>query len=165
MRHQTFVAPLGPDIEALRKIAASEDCAAAATRLDSLVADRRLVLRVDRFEPSKNLLRGFLAFDLLLDAHPEWRGRVVFVAVVYPSREHLPEYAAYRREVEALVSQVNDRWSRPDWVPIVLDTEDNLPRSVAALQRYDVLLVNPIRDGLNLVAKEGPLLNTHATAR
>ena len=155
----TFVAPLGPDIEGLREVARSAECAAAGSRLEELVGDRRVILRVDRIEPSKNLLRGFLAFDQLLESRPDWRGRVVFVAVVYPSREHLADYAAYRREVEALVVRVNQRWARPGWTPIVLDTEDNLPRSVAALGRYDVLLVNPIRDGLNLVAKEGPLLN------
>ena len=155
----TFVAPLGPDIEGLREVARSTECAAAGGRLDDLVGDRRMILRVDRIEPSKNLLRGFLAFDQLLESRPDWRGRVVFVAVVYPSREHLADYAAYRVEVEELVARVNQRWARPGWTPIVLDTEDNLPRSVAALTRYDVLLVNPIRDGLNLVAKEGPLLN------
>jgi trehalose 6-phosphate synthase len=155
----TFVAPLGPDIEGLHAVAQSAEGTAAAARLDQVVGDRRMILRVDRIEPSKNLLRGFLAFDQLLEAQPDWRGRVVFVAVVYPSREHLPDYAAYRREVEELVARVNDRWARPGWTPIVLDTEDDLPRSVAALGRYDVLLVNPIRDGLNLVAKEGPLLN------
>jgi trehalose 6-phosphate synthase len=84
---------------------------------------------------------------------------VIFGAFCYPSREGLPEYLAYRQEVEGLVRYLNDKWSTDDWAPIVFDAQDDYPRSVAALRRYDVLLVNPIRDGLNLVAKEGAILN------
>ncbi|HJV08113.1 MAG TPA: trehalose-6-phosphate synthase, partial [Acidimicrobiales bacterium] len=101
------------------------------------------------------------AFDDLLRTRTEWRGRVVFVALVYPSREGLPEYLAYRQEAESVARVVNDRWGTPGWTPIHLDTTDNFARSIAALVRYDVLLVNPVRDGLNLVAKEGPVLNTN----
>jgi trehalose 6-phosphate synthase len=157
---RTFASPLAPDLESLRKVATSEDCASATDRLDVAVGDRHVILRVDRIEPSKNLLRGFLAFDDLLQRHPEWVGRVVFIAMLYPSRQGLADYVAYRRDTEALVARINERWGRPGWTPVVLDIEDDLPRSVAALRRYDVLLVNPVRDGLNLVAKEGPLLNT-----
>src|SRR5207302_10403367 len=97
--------------------------------------------------------------DELLRTRSEWRGRVVFGAFTYASRERLPEYLAYRQEVETLARRINEQWGTPGWAPILLDTSDNFPRSVAALCRYDVLLVNPVRDGLNLVAKEGPLLN------
>ena len=71
----------------------------------------------------------------------------------------MPAYARYRDEVEAAAAAVNDRWADADWSPIELLTDDDFPRSVAALRRYDVLLVNPVRDGLNLVAKEGPMVN------
>lgn len=155
----TFVAPLGPDAADLSSIAASPAAVAAAADLDAVVGDRKLLVRVDRIELSKNLLRGFRAFDQLLNDHPQWRGRVVFGAFVYPSREGLPEYLAYRQEVEGMVAAINKRWATPDWTPILADFTDDHPRSVAALTRYDVLLVNPVRDGLNLVAKEGPLLN------
>ena len=83
----------------------------------------------------------------------------MFGAFVYPSREGLPEYLAYRQEVEATVRRINERWSTPDWTPILFDPSDDFPRSVAALRRADVFLINPIRDGLNLVAEEGPLVN------
>lgn len=156
---QTFVAPLASNPDDIGGVAASERCAQALDELRSTVGDRRFVVRVDRIELSKNLLRGFHAFDDLLERHPRWRGRVVFGAFVYPSREGLPEYLAYRQEVESLVERINDRWGSVDWTPILLDTTDDFPRSVAALRCYDVLLVNPIRDGLNLVAKEGPLVN------
>lgn len=131
----------------------------AAAELAAEVGDRRLLVRVDRIELSKNLLRGFLAYDDLLDAYPEWRERVVFGAFVYPSREGLPEYLAYRQEVERVVADVNRRWATPGWTPILFDPSDDFPRSVAALALADVLLVNPVRDGLNLVAKEGTLVS------
>ena len=129
------------------------------TSSTSSIGDRLLLLRIDRIDPSKNIVRGFAAFDLLLEEHREWRGRVVFVAMLNASREGLAEYQAYRREVEQAVDRVNERWATADWQPVVLDERDDFARSVAGLCRYDVLFVNPIKDGLNLVAKEGPLLN------
>lgn len=156
---RTFVSPLAPDADDLRGVAAGEACAREVDRLDAAVGDRRVIVRVDRIELSKNLLRGFRAYDRMLEARPDLRGTVVFRALGYPSREGLPEYLAYRSEVEALGEVINERWRTPDWEPIEIDFEDHFPRSVAHLRRYDVLLVNPIRDGLNLVAMEGPLLN------
>lgn len=156
---RTFVAPLASDPDDIRSVAASDACAAELEALDERLAGRRLVLRVERVELSKNLLRGFHAYDDLLARHPELRGEVVFAAFVYPSREGLPAYLAYRQEVESLVRRVNERWGTPDWEPIVLDMTDNFPRSVAGLRRYDVLLVNAVSDGLNLVAMEGALVN------
>jgi trehalose 6-phosphate synthase len=155
----TFVSPLSPHYDDIAALATSDDCVREKAWVADVKGDRQLIVRVDRIEPSKNLLRGFWAFDDLLRTRTEWRGRVVFVALVYPSREGLPEYLAYRQEVESVARVVNDRWCTPGWLPIVLDTSDNFPRSIAALACYDVLLVNPVRDGLNLVAKEGAVLN------
>lgn len=156
---ETFVAPLGPDPDDLAATVASDACAAALADLDALVGDRHLLVRVDRIELSKNILRGFLAYDELLARHPEWRERVVFGAFVYPSRQNVPAYRAYREEVEATIAAVNDRWRTPGWEPIVYEPDDDYPRSVAALRRADAVLVNPVRDGLNLVAKEAALLS------
>ncbi|MGD1011507.1 MAG: trehalose-6-phosphate synthase [Acidimicrobiales bacterium] len=157
----TFVAPLGADASRFDEVAASESCRALRRRLEDDLDGRTLLLRSDRMELSKNLIRGFLAFDELLEASPEWRGRVVFLARVYPSRESLPEYLAYRTEAEHVAARINERWSTPGYRPVVLDLDDDFEATVAALQRYDVLLVNPIRDGLNLVAMEGPVVNEH----
>ena len=154
-----FVAPLGPDANALAESAAAAETKAAAEQLGAVVGDRLVVARVDRIEPSKNIVRGFLAFDRLLEARPGVRGRAVFVAMVYASRQNLEEYATYTTEIEEAVARVNDRWATHDWTPILLDDRDDFARSLAGLQRYDVLLVNPLRDGLNLVAKEGPVVN------
>ncbi len=168
----TFVAPLGTDAEALESEASSPGCVAAAEALRAAVGGRRTVVRVDRMEPSKNIVRGMLAFEELIHAHPEWRGEVVHVAMAYPSRQGLAEYLAYASEVEHTAEQINhalgtssesagsSRSSATDgWTPILLLVDDNFERSLAGLVTSDVLLVNPVRDGLNLVAKEGPLLN------
>lgn len=156
----SFVAPLGPDPDALEDALNTTATTRALHELDDLVDDRALLLRVDRIDPSKNIVRGFVAFDRLLETEPSHRGAVVFVAKLNESRQTVPEYARYAAEVTEMADRVNERWATPDWTPIVLDTRDDYPSAVAALTRSDTLLVNPIKDGLNLVAKEGPLLNT-----
>lgn len=153
----SFVAPLAPDPVALENEVAQT--AGIDPELERLVGSRKLILRVDRIELSKNIVRGLFAFEELLDSRPRWRDRVVMMALAYPSRESLADYLAYRSEVEHTVERINERFGNDTWTPIVLDVADNRQRSVAAYLRYDVLLVNPLRDGLNLVAKEGPLLN------
>lgn len=156
---RTFVAPAATDVEDICAAAETEACQREFERLDGLVRDRQLIVRVDRLELSKNIVRGFLAYDELLRTHDELRGKVVFWAKGYPSRQNLPEYLAYRQEVETVVRRVNRKWETPDWTPILFDADDNFPRSVAALRRADVVLINPVRDGLNLVAKEAALVN------
>jgi len=155
----TFVSPLAPDAPLLTQRAGAPTVAAARAQLDAVVGGRKLVLRVDRVDPAKNQLRGFWAFDELLEREPSLRGEVVLVALAYPSRQSLPDYQAYAAEIEHTAAVVNERWGDGQWQPVILDVADDPDRSFAALTRYDVLLVNPIRDGLNLVAKEGPLVN------
>lgn len=156
---RTFVAPAAPDTDDLRNVAASAECQDELGRLEALVGDRKLLVRVDRMELSKNVLRGFWAFDELLESRPDLRGEVVFAAKVYPSRQGVPEYLAYGQEVLTLAARLNAKWSSPGWTPILVDADDNHAAAIAALRRADVLLVNPVRDGLNLVAKEGPVVN------
>jgi trehalose 6-phosphate synthase len=116
----------------------------------------KLIVRVDRTDPSKNVVRGFMAFGTMLDAHPEWRGRVRMLAFLDPSRQSIPEYVDYLDAVERTVADVNARHDDA----IELRVADNFPQSVAAYKQFDVLLVNAVSDGMNLVAKEGPLVNT-----
>jgi trehalose 6-phosphate synthase len=118
-----------------------------------------LVVRVDRTDPSKNIVRGFRAYALFLERHPEWHGRVTFLALLDPSRQDIPAYAAYLAAIEHEVVTVNARFRRDDWTPIELEVADNFAQSVAAYKQYDVLLVNAVFDGLNLVSKEAPFLN------
>jgi trehalose 6-phosphate synthase len=129
---------------------------------EALLADRpeRLVLRVDRTDPSKNIVRGFRAFGLFLDEHPEWHGRVALLARLDPSRQAIPEYTDYLGAIEREAAAVNERFGRDGWQPLRLQVADNFAGSVAAYKQFDVLLVNSVYDGMNLVAKEGPLVNT-----
>jgi trehalose 6-phosphate synthase len=121
-----------------------------------------LILRVDRADLSKNVLRGFSAFDTFLDQHPEFHERVTFIAQLMPSRTDVPEYAEYLERIEAVVAVVNHRHGSPDWMPIQLKLRDDLEEAVAAYKHYDVLIVNAMFDGMNLVAKEGPMVNERA---
>jgi len=130
---------------------------------ERLIAERRrehLVLRVDRTDPSKNIVRGFRAFGIFLDQHPEHHGRVSMLALLDPSRQDIPEYSEYLGAVQREARAVNDRFQFDGWVPIELEIADDFPRAVAAYKQYDVLLVNAVYDGLNLVSKEAPLVNT-----
>ena len=119
-----------------------------------------MILRVDRADLSKNVLRGFTAFDVFLDQHPEFRERVTFVAHLQPSRTDVPQYQEYLERIEALVAVVNHRHGTTDWMPIDLRIYDNFYEAVARYKHYDLLVVNPIFDGMNLVAKEAPAVNT-----
>jgi trehalose 6-phosphate synthase len=124
---------------------------------EEIVARRteKLIVRVDRTDPAKNIVRGFKAFALLLDLHPEWRERVRMLALLDPSRQSVPEYARYLDAVEAAFADVKRRHGDV----VELRVGDNFPQSVAAYKQFDVLLVNAVYDGMNLVAKEGPLVN------
>ena len=152
-RAQVFASSLGPDPTDLQETAESPEGRAALDALEDRVGDRRLLMRSDRVEPSKNIVRGFLAFDRLLEEHPERRERVVFAAMLNASRESLPEYQAYRQEVEQAAARVNERWARGDWQPVLVDMRDDFARSVAGYQRYDALLVNR-RDGVVCLSTE-----------
>ncbi|WP_433333038.1 alpha,alpha-trehalose-phosphate synthase (UDP-forming) [Spirillospora sp. CA-294931] len=150
---------LGVDGEALRRRATEPDVTDKARALREQVGDRKLIVRVDRTELSKNIVRGLAAYREMLVNHPEWHGRVVHLAFAYPSRYDLPEYRDYTAQVERLAAQIADEFGTPDWEPLILQVNDDYPRSLAAYGLADVLLVNPIRDGMNLVAKEGPALS------
>jgi len=117
------------------------------------------IVRVDRLDPAKNVVGGFEAFRLLLERHPEWRGRVRFLAFLVPSREAIPEYRRYRDEVFALIEEINARYGNDRWRPVTVFYEENRPQALAGLSLYDVLLTNSLVDGMNLIAKEGPVLN------
>jgi len=157
---RTLVAarPISVDPAEFDELAASEP---VRRQQEGLRAGRpeRLVVRVDRTDPSKNIVRGFRAFELYLDEHPEARGRVAMLALLDPSRQDIPEYAQYLGSIEAGAAQVNERFGRDGWLPIDLRIEDNFAESVAAYKDFDVLFVNAIFDGMNLVAKEAPLVN------
>jgi trehalose 6-phosphate synthase len=151
--------PLGIDAERLKRAAASAEVAEAERE----VLDRRrrhLIIRVDRADLSKNVLRGFTAFDTFLAQHPEFREEVTFIAHLQPSRQDVPEYAEYLERIEALVAVVNHRHGTTDWMPIDLKIYENFHDAVARYKHFDLLMVNSLFDGMNLVAKEAPAVNT-----
>jgi trehalose 6-phosphate synthase len=158
------VHPLGVDADQLRERAAEQDVQTRIAALTERTAGQKLIVRVDRTELSKNIVRGLEAYRELLISRPEWRGRVTQLAFAYPSRHDLPEYREYTAAVQRLARQIEDEFAGPGWDPLILQVNDDYPRSLAALRLADVLLVNPIRDGMNLVAKEGPILSDRGCA-
>ena len=156
--------PLGVDAAQLRARAAEPDVAEKMAALADATGGRKLIVRVDRTELSKNIVRGLEAYRELLRAHPEWHGNVVHLAFAYPSRGDLPEYRDYTAAVQRLAAEIGEEFATPGWDPVVLEVNDDYPRSLAACRLADVILVNPIRDGMNLVAKEAPILSDRGCA-
>jgi trehalose 6-phosphate synthase len=161
---EVAVHPLGVDAPALRARALAADVRGHMASLSEAAAGRKLIVRVDRTELSKNIVRGLAAYRELLAARPGWHGRVVHLAFAYPSRSAIPEYRAYTNRVRRIAQEITEEFGTPDWTPLILEVRDDYPRSLAACALADVLLVNPIRDGMNLVAQEGPVLSERGCA-
>jgi len=151
--------PLAIDAERLERAAASEEVAQYERELLRRRRDY-LIIRVDRADLSKNVLRGFTAFDVFLQQHPEFRERVTFIAHLQPSRQDVAEYQEYLERIEALVAVVNHRHGTTDWMPIDLRIYENFHEAVARYKHFDLLMVNALFDGMNLVAKEAPAVST-----
>jgi trehalose 6-phosphate synthase len=156
------VHPLGVDPAPLLARAAEPDVADYRRRIAAEVGDRQTIVRVDRTEPSKNIVRGLAAFHELLHRYPEHRERVVHIAMAYPSRQDVADYRRYIEAVESLAHEINTELATPSWTPVDLTIRNDYAQSLATLQLGDVLLVNPVRDGMNLVAKEGAILSADA---
>jgi trehalose 6-phosphate synthase len=155
--------PLGVDPEPLRSRAAEADVEKRVTGLRKLIGGQQMIGRVDRTEPAKNIHRGLLAIAQLFRDHPEHVGKVVHAALAYPSRQDVAEYRDYTADCVALAAEINEELATSEWTPVLFNVRNDYPRSLATLRCADVLLVNSLRDGMNLVAKEGVLLSDHAT--
>jgi trehalose 6-phosphate synthase len=151
--------PISIDHEALERTARRRDVEDYRTRLRELAGGCKLLVRVDRVEPSKNILRGLQGYEHFLRRYPEWQERVIFANFLYPSRSDLKEYRDLQRDIEEAADTINREFGTDDWEPVHVEIKDNYPRSVAAQMEFDVLLVNPVADGMNLVCKEGAVLN------
>jgi trehalose 6-phosphate synthase len=150
--------PTSIDVEEVRQIAASPRTEEYARRVET-IRSPHTVVRVDRTEPSKNITRGFRAYQILLQEHPELHRQVTFLAFLVPSRTHIKQYERYQDEIANLVKSINSAYGQPDWQPIQVFAENNYTQAMAGLRLYDTLMVNPVVDGMNLVAKEGPVVN------
>ncbi|HVL33712.1 MAG TPA: trehalose-6-phosphate synthase [Actinomycetota bacterium] len=158
-RTRAGVYPIGVDAEHLHEQASAPEVARAEEQLRRDIGDRQLVLRVDRTELSKNILRGLIAWEMLLERRTDLHGRVVHLALLTPSRRNVVEYQEYTASCVARAQRINERFGSSDWLPVDLRIEDDYPSTLAAYKLYDVLVVNPVYDGMNLVAREGPVLN------
>ncbi|MGW7344665.1 alpha,alpha-trehalose-phosphate synthase (UDP-forming) [Streptomyces sp. NPDC054854] len=163
-RTDVAVFALGVDGDDLRALAHRPEVDDKLAGLRADVAGRKTIVRVDRTELSKNILRGLLAYRELLTTHPEWRGEVVHLASAYPSRQDLEAYRSYTLAVRDLAAEVNAEFGTEDWQPVLVSVEDDFARSLAAYRLADVALVNPVRDGMNLVAKEIPVVSEAGVA-
>ncbi|MFF8607899.1 trehalose-6-phosphate synthase [Streptomyces sp. NPDC015346] len=151
--------PLGVDADELRTLAHRPEVDERLAQLRAEVGDRKTIVRVDRTELSKNVLRGLLAYRELLRERPEWHDRVVHLASAYPSRQDLAVYRAYTASVAELAEEINAEFGTEGWQPVLLSVKDDFTRSLAAYRMADVALINPVRDGMNLVAKEIPVVS------
>ena len=151
--------PISIDVAGLQKLVSSPALQEYETKLRPLYGEQAIV-RVDRAEPSKNIIRGFRAFDTLLERYPQFRGKVKFIAFLVPTRTHIRQYQRYLEEVTQLIEAINRKYATEDWQPINFFYENNYIQAIAGMRLYDVLLVNAVIDGMNLVAKEGPTVNT-----
>ena len=150
--------PISIDVSATSRLAASR----GVKRIEREIATWRppkLIVRIDRTDPSKNIVRGFIAYEKLLRYHPELRGQVQFWAFLQPSRQDVAVYSRYLRQIRQSVGRINSEFGSDEWLPIRLEIGESERKAMAALRNFDVLLVNPVYDGLNLVVKEGALVN------
>ncbi|GAB2462002.1 alpha,alpha-trehalose-phosphate synthase (UDP-forming) [Jatrophihabitans fulvus] len=156
--------PLGVDGDEMRQLASRKQVDNQLRLLDEVVGDRLLIGRVDRTELSKNVYRGLLAYRELLRTRPEWRGRVVHAVYNNPSREDVPAYREYTARLERLAEEIVAEFETDDWTPLLFDIGDDYPAALAIMRRSDVVFVNSIRDGMNLVVLEGLVLSEHEPA-
>ncbi|RPJ46904.1 MAG: trehalose-6-phosphate synthase, partial [Chloroflexi bacterium] len=162
--HTTHVRdfPISIDVDALHQDVKKEEVQQFKAQLLEGIGDRKVIVRIDRTEPSKNIVRGFQAYEEMLEIHPEHQGKVQFLALMVPSRLEVEEYQNYLNLIMAAAGRINARFGSSDWEPVRVLVGESYSRALAAMQIYDVLLVNPVADGMNLIAKEGPTVNENA---
>jgi trehalose 6-phosphate synthase len=158
------VHPLGVDADELRRRASEPDVQAKVEALAREMHGRKLIIRVDRTELSKNIIRGLEAYRELLLTHPEWRGQVTHLVLAYPSRQDIHAYRMYMSAVTQMAREISQEFGTEDWQPLVLEVNNDYPLALAMYRLADVLLVNPIRDGMNLVAKEAGIVSDSGCA-
>ena len=158
------VFPLGTDEGEMRKLGHRRDVDSALRVLHEVVGDRRVIGRVDRTELSKNVWRGLLAYRELLRRYPQWRGEVVHAVWDNPSREDLPAYREYTAALERLASEIDDEFGTDEWTPLLFEIVEDYPAALAVLRRSDVIFVNSVRDGMNLVILEALVLSDRSPA-
>ncbi len=151
--------PISVDVKTLQAHAQSPDVIVKNAEVDEIIGDCKLIYRTDRADLSKNIIRGFQAYDMFLDKYPQWKEKVKFVATLMPTRQDIKIYREYTDNIKDIVKEINEKHATPDWEPIKYICRGDYDLVIALLKRYDVLMVNPILDGMNIVAKEGSVVN------
>lgn len=151
--------PISVDINTLQTLAQSKNVIAKEAEVKEMIGDCKLIYRTDRADLSKNIIRGFQAYDLFLEKYPEWKEKVKFVATLVATRQDIKAYRDYTDKIKDIVKEINEKYATPDWEPIKYICRGDYELVIALLKKYDVLMVNPIIDGMNIVAKEGSVVN------
>jgi trehalose 6-phosphate synthase len=151
--------PISVDVETLQTHAQDPNVIAKEAEVDEMIGDCKLIYRTDRADLSKNIIRGFQAYDIFLEKYPEWKEKVKFVATLMPSRQDINVYREYTDNIRDIVKEINEKYATLDWQPIKYICRGDYDLVIALLKKYDVLMVNPILDGMNIVAKEGSVVN------
>ena len=147
--------PIGIEVQPMVDASEAAPRHAAFRRLVRNFADIKLMVGVDRLDYSKGLPERFMAFERFLERYPQWRGRVSLMQIAPPSRADVPEYAQIRQQLEALAGHINGRFAEFDWTPLHYLNSSHPRHTLAGFYRFaKVGLVTPLRDGMNLVAKE-----------
>lgn len=154
--------PISIDCDSLYAQARSEKVLKLQKKLEDKFRGKKILLRIERSDPIKNTLRGIQAYDRLLEKYPELKEKVVYLCLLYSSRSDIREYRNYHKKVEKLIGKINEKYGEDKWMPVYYDCQDNYDRALASLKIYDVLVVNSIYDGMNLISKEGPLINENS---
>lgn len=150
------VYPMGADVARFAALTSSVDAERDVAPLRGRATPAEAVfLGIDRLDYTKGVPRRLLAYEQLLERHPELRGRVRFLKVVVPSRDSVGAYREFRARIEGLIGRINGKWATPEWVPVHYMFRSVRQRQLVAMYRAaDVMVVTPLRDGMNLIAKE-----------
>jgi len=160
--HQTMVSsyPVSIDVTSLQRLARSHRVQGYEDKIRPHLCEQTIV-RVDRAEPSKNILRGLRAYDILLERNPDFANKVTMLCFLVPSRSGIKQYQRYTQDIFDSVEAINTKYGNDSWQPIKVYFENNYAQAIAGMRLCDVLLVNPVIDGMNLVAKEGPVVSAN----
>lgn len=151
--------PISIDYDGIRDMASSRQVLEREKLIRQIKEDKFLFYRTDRADLSKNIIRGFKAYALFLDKHPEYQGKVIFISTGKPTRQQIKEYDNYSQDIMNIIKEINQKYGQDGWKPIECIFRADYQLVVAAFKNYDCLIVNPIADGMNIVPKEASVVN------
>lgn len=151
--------PISVDYDGIKKLANSKEVSKKENLIKKIKADYFLFYRTDRADLSKNIIRGFKAYELFLHKYPQYHGKVKFLTTGKPTRQQIREYNDYYYDIVDIIEEINIKYGTDDWKPIEFLFKADYNLVVAAFKNYDCMIVNPIADGMNIVPKEASAVN------